>query len=276
MISYLNGKFKPNEECFIHIEDRGSQFADAVYEVILIENNKIIDLKLHLERLFYSLSELLIVTNITADYITKIIKQLLQKNNLHNGSIYIQISRGYHGDRSQINSKNQKPTFFCRAFYPKKHDKAIYSVKTFPDLRWGRCDIKSTALAYSSFCKTKAIEEGFDDALLIKNEYVTECSFANFFFVNNNNQLITRNTDQEILNGVTRKRIIKLAKKNSIAIVEKKFNLEEILSAKECFMTSSTLKICPIGKIDNSLIFNGKIGKITKKIHNLYQQFIQQ
>jgi len=274
MISFLNGEFKNNDQCFIHIEDRGSQFGDSIYDVILVENNKFIDFELHFKRIKYSLSKLSIDYNITKEYLLQIMKQLLQKNNLNNGSFYIQISRGYAGQRNQLIPKKTNITFFCKPSLPKDKTKQINSVKSFNDLRWGRCDIKTTALLYSSMVKSKATDAGFDDAIFIKDNFITECSFANFFWINNKNELITRNSDNTILAGITRKRIIILAKENNIKVMEKKFTLSDISKAKEAFMSSSTLKIRPIGTIDN-IIISDKIGPITKKIQNLYQNFIQ-
>ncbi|MDA9818206.1 aminotransferase class IV [Flavobacteriaceae bacterium] len=273
-ISFLNGEFKPYEQCFVHAEDRGLQFADAVYEVILLHEKKLIDDEKHLQRLFFSLGELGIKIEYNIDNIKKIIRQICDLNEVENGAIYLQVSRGHSGPRSQNIPIKYKASIFIKISSLIKSSKDIYSLKTFDDLRWGRCDIKSTALIYSSICRTKAIENNFDDALFIKNNFITECSFANIFFINTDNDLITREVDREILNGVTRRRVIDLMQEIDITVIEKKFSLSDLTKAKEVFVTSSTLKIRPIGKINDIIIGGGKVGILTRKIQNLYQEFI--
>ena len=273
-ISFLNGKFKPYDQCLVHVEDRGLQFADAVYEVILLHEKKLIDDEKHLQRLFFSLGELGIKIEYNIDNIKKIICQICDLNEVENGAIYLQVSRGHSGPRDQNIPAQYQASFFIKISPLIKNNKEIHFLKTFDDLRWGRCDIKSTALIYSSICRTKAIEDGFDDALFIKNNFITECSFSNIFFINAENELVTRSVDREVLNGITRRRIIDLAQKSNIKVVEKKFSLAEIFQAKEVFVTSSTLKIRPIGKINDIIIGGGKVGILTRKIQNLYQEFI--
>jgi D-alanine transaminase len=275
-IIYLNGEFKKYEEALIHIEDRGMEFADGVYEVILLNKNKLIDAKPHIQRLFRSLNELEIKIDLTYEKIKEIILDLFDKNNQQTGSVYLQITRGF-SERTQLIPKNNTATFFAKTS-PLLSDitqisKPI-SVITTEDIRWKRCDIKSTALIAGSMAKQKAADLGCDDAIFIKDSMVTEASFANVFMVDNDNNLITRFTDNNILNGITRQRIIDLAQKNNIKLIEKSISYTELLNAKEVFITSSTLLVRPVTKIDERIIYDGKIGDITSKISKIYYDFI--
>lgn len=277
-IIYLNNEFKKYEKALIHIEDRGMQFADGVYEVILFNNNKLIDFEPHIKRLFRSLDALNIKIDLNIDEIKNIILELFVQNNQKNGSVYLQITRGFN-KRTQIIESNIAPTIFIKTI-PLSNNinqlpKAI-SVITTEDIRWKRCDIKSISLIAGSMAKQKALDLGFDDAIFIKDSMIMEASFANIFIIDKNNNLITRFTDNNILGGITRQRIINLAQKNDINIIEKSFSYAELLNAKEVFVTSSTLLVRPVNKIDERLISGGEIGEITTKLHDLYQDFIKQ
>ncbi len=282
-ISFLNGKFLPHQQCFIHIEDRGFQMADGVYEVILFKNNKLIDNSWHLDRLFRSLNELSIKIDYNKEQLTKIILELFEKNNLNEGSVYLNITRGTVARQPNF-PLNYIPTINCTVSPLKKlspilSENAI-KVITHPDIRWQRCDIKSVGLIASSFVRQKAIDRGFNDAIFIREQFsekfITEATFANVFIVDKNNNLITKNADNFILCGITRNRIINLAKQNNINVLEQKFSLEDLLNAREVFLSSTTLTICPIFMVDNQIIDNGKVGNITTKLFNLYNEFIEQ
>jgi D-alanine transaminase len=282
----------------VHIEDRGFQLADSIYEVILLRNNKLIDINWHLERLFRSLNELEIKFDQGKEYLEKIILELFAKNNLTDGSVYLQITRGT-ANRQQIFPDNITTTITATVSPLKTLDNNILenglTVQIHQDIRWQRCNIKSTSLLASCWIRDKAIKHGADDAILVRDEwestqgvtqkvlhkntqtyqsYVTEATFANVFIVDKFDTLITRNADNFILQGITRNRIIDLAKKNGIVVLEKKFTVEELLEAKEVFLSSTTLLIRPVTKIDQQIIGNGKAGEISKKLLNLYNNFI--
>jgi D-alanine transaminase len=275
--SFINGKFLPHSQCFIHIEDRGFQLADGVYEVILLKNNKLIDLDWHLQRLFRSLTELEIKFEQNKTYLEQTILELFAKNNLADGSVYLQITRGV-ANRQQIFPTNISPTITAtvsplKIINPQDLENDL-SVQTHQDIRWQRCDIKSTSLLASCWIKQKAVEAGMDDAILIRDSFITEATFANVFIVDKNGTLITRNADNFILQGITRNRLIELAKNNDIVILEKKFSVDELLRAKEVFLSSTTLLVRPVSKVDGQIIGTGKAGEISKKLLNLYNNFI--
>jgi len=276
-VSFVNGKFLPHSQCFVHIEDRGFQLADGVYEVILLKNNKLIDIDWHLQRLFRSLTELEIKFEQNKTYLEQIILELFAKNNLTDGSVYLQITRGAT-NRQQIFPTNISPTITATVSPLKIINQQDLenglSAQTHQDIRWQRCDIKSTSLLASCWIRQKAVSAGDDDTILIRDGFVTEATFANVFIVDKNGTLITRNADNFILQGITRNRLIELAKNNGIAVLEKKFTVEELLQAREVFLSSTTLLVRPVSKVDRQIIGNGKAGEISKKLSDLYNNFI--
>ena len=278
-ISYLNGEFLPHEKCFVHIEDRGFQFADAVYEVTLFENNKLIDGDNHAKRMNRSLGELNIKHQFSEEQLIKIQYDLFKHNQMQSGFCYMQISRGAT-DRQPSCPKGLNPTItatvskrkiitdqeFCHGF----------SAMTTPDIRWKRCDIKTVGLLASTLTNQKAKDLGFDDAIFIRDSIVTEATYANVFIVDQNNNLITHPVSNHILCGITRNRIIEIAKANKISVIEKEFSVSELYEAKEIFLTSSTLLIRPIFKIDDKIIAknDGSQFLISKMLQKKYQEFI--
>jgi len=277
-ISYLNNEFLDHEKCLVHIEDRGFQFADSAYEVTLFYNNKLIDSDNHINRLFSSLKKLNINHNFSKKQIYDIQVELLKRNNINNyGYCYINITRGCHN--RVLNQPNIKAaTINATVSSIEKFDiKKItpITVISSKDIRWLRCDIKSSGLCASSMTKQKANNMGYDDAIMHRNQFVTEATYANVFYVDAHNNLITRPCDNKILCGITRNRIIKIAKENNINIIEKKFKINEIKAAKEVFLTSSTMLIRPVAKIDDKII-SKEIGKITKKLLEHYLTEISQ
>nr|XP_004211255.1 unnamed protein product [Hydra vulgaris] len=250
--------------------------ADGVYEVIALKNNKLIDLDWHIERLFRSLSEIEIKFSYSKKQLQEIIGELFKQNNLNEGSVYLQITRGC-APRQQTFPENYVPTVIATvSSLPIIKAESLedgFTAITHQDIRWQRCDIKSTSLLASSWIKNKAIFLGADDAILIRDGYVSEATFSNVFIVDKNDNLITRNADNFILCGITRNRIIDLAKKNNIPVIEKKFSVHEMLQASEVFLTSTTLSVRPFSKIDGHIIGEGKVGKITLKLLSLYKQF---
>ena len=276
-ISYLNGDFLEHDQCFIHIEDRGFQFADGAYEVTLFENGKLIDGDFHIERFFRSLRELKIEHNFTADYLEELQRELFKRNNLDSGTCYIQITRGV-AKRIPNFPKNINATISATISPRNKMTDEAFAkgvaLMSHDDIRWKRCDIKSVALFASSMVNQKAKDEGFDDALFIRDGFVTEGSFANLFIVDANDILVTRPADGLILQGITRNRIIELAAKNNIKFEERKFTLDEVLASKEVFLTSSSLIVRPASSVDGKQIDDGKNRKISTILRDAYLDFI--
>jgi D-alanine transaminase len=276
-ISYLNGKFLPHEDCFVHIEDRGFQLGDGVYEVTLFKNNKLIDGDLHLNRLFRSLEQLKIEHNFTKEELLNLQLELFKQNNMNEGTCYLAITRGVH-KRIPNHPKNVTPTInLCVSKAKEVSEQEFengFSIMTHEDIRWSRCDIKSLALLASSLINQKSKDLGFNDVVFVRDGFVTEASYANAFIIDEDNKLITRNADNFILQGITRNRLIDLAKKEGIEVEERKFTPKEMINAKEVFLSSSSMIIRPVTKIDGEIIGSGKVGKITKLLKRNYQEFI--
>ncbi len=263
----------------INIEDRAFQFADSIYEVILFKNGKLIDATPHLDRLFNGLLKLNIKHNFLQDEIITNILELFRQNQMDEGFVYLQVSRGV-AKRAQGLPQNLAPNFSMtvdphKEFSDEEFAKGVKIIST-EDIRWHMVNIKTTALLPASLAKQKSFDAGFDDALFVRDGVVTEGTFSNFFYVDRDDVLVTKALDNLVLPGITRMRIIDLAKKNGFSVIEKDFSLDEVLqNAKEAFLTSSTLLVRPVVQIDQNLIGNGQVGEIATKLRNLYLGFIR-
>lgn len=276
-ISYLNNQFLPHEKCLVHIEDRGFQFADGAYEVTLFKNGRLIDGEPHIERLFRSLAQMKIEHTLQKEDLLKMQIELFAQNKMSEGICYIQVTRGAT-NRVPFMPKNLTPTISATVSLSKKlsdeeFEKGI-SAMTHEDIRWKRCDIKSVALFASSFINQKAKDLGFDDAIFVRDGVVAEGTFANAFIVDANDTLITKAPGNLILQGITRNRLIEMAKAKGIKVEEKDFSVAEMLAAKEVFLTSSSLILRPATKIDGQKIGEGRAGKIAKILSEEYKKFV--
>jgi len=283
-ISFLNGKFLPHEKCLIHIEDRGFQFADGIYEVTYFKNSKLIDGVNHINRLFRNLKEINIDHQFSLEYLIDLQVQLFKKNKLTEGFCYLQITRGKTNRQTNI-PKGLTPTISATVSPPKIFTLEQFTngikVITHDDIRWLRCDIKSVNLIAPSLVNQKAKDQDCDDAIFIRDKVITEATFANVFMVDENDCLITHPADNFILNGITRNRIIAIAKANNIKVEEKKFSLDQLLKAKEVFLTSTTFAVRPVSQINGEKLasFNIKNSpqqnfKIASLLSQKYQEFM--
>tara|TARA_B110000438_G_C15699147_1_gene600242 strand:+ start:114 stop:950 length:837 start_codon:yes stop_codon:yes gene_type:complete len=271
-IAYVNYKFLNFTDAKIHVEDRGLQFGDSIYEVIPIFNKKLIDLNFHFNRLKYSLSELNIKYKLDKIKLKNIFIKLIDKNFILNGVIYLQITRGVQS-REHAFKKNIKPTIII---YTQKKKFNLPNIKfkgvnviTYDDLRWSRRDIKTTNLLPNILAETLARKKNAYTAILIKNNKITEGTHCNIWIVKNN-KIFTHPSNQDILKGVTRTALKTIIRKLNLIIYEKSFTKKQLYNADEVFLTSSGSFVTPILKIDSILINNGKIGNITLKIAKLY------
>lgn len=275
MITYVNGQYLPEELATVSVFDRGFLFADAVYEVTAIINGKLVDFENHIVRLQRSCHELQLNLPYGVEEIKQIHTQLIERNNINEGLIYLQFTRGNAKQRNFLfPDKETKPTLVLFAQKTNIVDnlkvKNGITAVTVEDIRWGRCDIKTVALLAASLAKEHAKQQGADDAIFVKDGIVTEGSSSNCFIINQYNQLQTRGLTYEILPGITRKAVLLLAQEQGIEIIEKPFSLEEMLTAKEVFMTSATTLVCPVIKINHHAIGDGKPGNITIRLREIY------
>ena len=274
--TYINNKFIDHNKAKISVDDRGFLFADSVYELINVSNKKIIDLDQHLNRLKVSLRKVKIKYKLNKKKYEEIINKLIKLNKIFNGYIYIQITRGVAERKHEFPNKYSPTTIIFTKHL--KINKKIYEkgvkIITIPDIRWLRRDIKTTSLLPNVLSKQLAVEKNAFESWLIDDGNITEGSASNAWIIKNSNTIVTHPANNKILKGVTRDTIIKILKKNGFNIKEKPFNLIEAKNAKEAFLTSSTLSVLPVVKIDNYNISKGKPGDITKKILNLYNNYI--
>ena len=278
-IAYVNGKYKTHLRANVHIEDRGFQFADGVYEVIYIYNERFIDIEMHLDRLNRSLRELDISWPVTRRALNIIIGEVVRRNRVKNGNIYIQITRGSSG-RDFSYPANLRPSLII---YARKTTKDTikrsikgHKVVSKPDIRWKRCDIKTVSLLPAVLAKQAAIELGAIEAWLVDEEgMVTEGTSSNVWIITFDNELITRPANNTILSGVTRKTVLELSREMGLIIKERAFSLSEAKLSKEAFCTSSTALVKPIVQIDMDKVGNGKVGPLTRALIKNYFNYIE-
>ena len=274
---YLNKRYVAFKNAKIHIDDRGFQFSDSVYEVVKVINKKLIDFDFHMRRLKFSIKEL--EFNIIIDNILfyRIFSNLIKKNKLNNGIVYLQITRGEQ-PRAHAYKKNLKPNIIAyttnkKFNLPNKSFKGFKAI-TYPDIRWGRADIKTTSLLANILAATEAENKGAYETILFKHNKITEASHSNVWIIKKN-KIITHPATKEILKGVTRTVLINLIKLLGLSLDEREFSIDELYKADEVFITSSGSLITPIIKIDNIKINKGRIGLLTKSLAlNYYKAII--
>ena len=265
---YLNNKYIPFKDAKIPIEDRGFQFSDSVYEVVKVINKKILDFDFHMRRLKFSTTELKFNFKVNSILLKKIFENLIIKNKLSNGIIYFQITRGVQS-REHAYRKNLKPNIIIytakkKFNLPNKNFKGFKAI-TYPDIRWGRPDIKTTSLLANIIAATEANKKGAYETILVKGKKITEATHSNVWIVKGN-KIITHPANKEILKGVTRTVLIKIIHSLGLKLTEKEFSLKELYKSDEVFITSSGSLVTPIIQIDSIKINNKKIGKITKTL----------
>ena len=274
---YLNHKYVNYKNAKIHIEDRGFQFSDSVYEVIKVIDGKLLDIEFHLSRLKYSTSELNFNFKINKLSLKNIFLSLLKKNQLKNGIIYLQITRGIQ-PREHAYKKNLKPNIIIytakkKFNLPDKNYKG-YKAITYPDIRWGRPDIKTTSLLANILAATEASKQGAYETILVKGKKVTEAAHSNVWIVRGK-KIITHPANKEILKGVTRTVLKKIINSLNLKLIEREFSIKELMKAEEVFITSSGSLVTPITHVDKIKINKGKIGAITKSLSlNFYKAII--
>jgi D-alanine transaminase len=270
---YINGEFKKEDEAKVSVFDRGLLFSDSLYEVTTVINGKLIDFNNHMKRLDRSMTELKFKKLLNHEDILAFHRKLIELNNLKEGMIYLQVTRGV-ADRSFDMPKNEiKQTVLAftqeKKIVDSESAKNGIKVMTLDDMRWKRCDIKTTQLLYASMAKTEATEKGFDDAWMIRQGYITEGSSSNAWIIKGK-IIMTRHSDNLILSGITRDAIFKCAKDLAYEVVTKNISLQDAQSAHEAFITSATACVMPVVKINTNQIGDGKPGKFVTALRAEY------
>jgi len=273
-IVYLNGDFIAKKDAKVSVLDRGFLFADSIYEVIPVYQSKLFRLQAHLDRLNSCLN----ATNITNPYTHQqwqsLLEQVVKKNGGGHLSVYLQVTRGKELHRDHVTNKETKPTIFIM---PMPLSTTVAELKTikaalFEDIRWQHCEIKTTALLGNIMLRNQAQDTGFDEAILYRNNFITEATASNVFIAKDG-EVYTPPKSQHILSGITRDLIIELAEKASIKVHQTAISTEQLFMADEVWVSSSSREISPVRQINDKIIANGEIGCIAKKIHKLFQSF---
>ncbi len=278
-ISFVNGEYLEHKNSYVHIEDRGYQFADGVYEVFGVINQKIVDYHGHLNRLYNSLNQIQLKSPIHKSAYFFHIKNIISKNHVKNGLIYLQVTRGA-ASRDFKFPKKIKPSLVIIAKnlpdneYDNNFQKGI-RVKTTKDLRWKRVDIKTINLLAPVLAKQFAADNNCEEAWLVDDDgFITEGSSSTAWILKKN-VLYTTPLSNNILNGITRQSLIYGLKKNKLKLIEKKFNIDDIKVADEAFITSATQYVMPVVSVDKFKIGNGKVGKNAKIFRKVYMEAVK-
>ena len=270
---YVNGEFVAENEARISVLDRGFLFADAVYEVIPVLDGRLIDNTNHMTRLRRSLAELSMDSPGSDKEIVAIQEELVSRNNLNEGLVYLQISRGA-ADRDFAFPQNIEPSLVMftqeKNLLTSPKAETGLSVITVDDIRWSRRDIKTVGLLAPVLAKQAAAAAGADDAWMVEDGYVTEGSSNNAYIIDENGVVMTRHLGNEILSGITREAVLKLSDVCQIQVVENPFTPEQAYQAKEAFITSASMFVMPVVSIDGHTIGDGKPGDVTKRLRDLY------
>ena len=275
-IAYVNGRYLRHAEAAVHIEDRGYQFSDGVYEVCGIRNGRFMDEALHLERLERSLGELRIEMPLPAAALRHIMREVVRRNRIANGLVYLQVTRGVAPRDHPFPASHVPPALVVTA---KRLSEARIAaavakgvaVATMPDLRWARRDIKSVSLLPNILAKQAAREAGAYEAWLVDAAgFVTEGSSTNAWIVDREGRLVTRPASHDILNGITRRVLLEAAKAEGIEVVERPFTPQEAKSAREAFISASSAIIIPVVRIDGEPVGNAEPGSLTLRLREAY------
>ena len=274
-IVYLNGDYLPEAEAKVSIFDRGFVMADGVYEVTSVLNGKLIDFHGHCARLARSLAELDMQAPCPDADLLAAHRELIRLNDIVDGMVYLQVTRGNPGDRDfAFPDPPTKPTLVM--FTQNKPGladnpaaKTGWKVISVPDMRWGRRDIKTTQLLYPSMAKMMAKKAGADDAWLVEDGMVTEGTSNNAYIIKGN-RIITRQLSCDILHGITRAAVLRLAREAQIEVEERPFTIAEALTADEAFITSASAFVMPVVAVDGTPLGTGKPGPVTARLREIY------
>ncbi len=276
-IAYVNGRYLPHKNAFVHIEDRGYQFGDGVYEVVLVLNKNLIDFECHYTRLKRSLSEISLDLPISETVIKQIFKRLVRSNRITNGLIYLQVTRGV-ADRAHQFPTNVPPALVVTA-KPTLITNTVAGKKaiTTADQRWDRRDIKTIQLLPNCIAKQEAIKHDAYEAIMVMQDgTITEGASSNLWMVDKDNQLVTRQASNAILNGITKLSLTNIASIRQYKIVERSFTVEEAREAKELFVTSATAIVTPIIQLNDDLIADGNVGPVALALRSAYLENTRQ
>ena len=275
-VAYVNGRYLPHGQAHVHVEDRGFQFADGVYEVWSVLDGRLADSEGHFSRLERSLSELSITPPMGRASLLAVLREVVRRNRVRDGIVYLQITRGVAKRDHAFPKAGTRPTLVITArsldfaAAGKKAEQGA-SVITRPEVRWGRCDIKTVGLLPNALAKQAAKEAGAAEAWFVDADgHVTEGASTNAWIVTTDGKLVTRDTGANILRGITRAAVRDLAQSLQLKVEERPFTVEEAKSAAEAFITAASTFVLPITVVDGAEIGSGVPGPVAKRLRALY------
>jgi D-alanine transaminase len=275
-IAYVNGRFVPQGEAVVHIEDRGYQFGDAIYEVWALFDGRLGDSEGHFARLERSLSELSIAMPMTRAALTLVLRETVRRNRIREGLLYLQVSRGVARRDHAFPNPPVRPSVVMtvsatdRAAAEARAAKGV-SVVTTPETRWGRCDIKTVNLLPNALAKQKAREAGAAEAWFVDElGFVTEGASSNAWIVDADGRLRTRDTNANILRGVTRHSLLEVIRREGLQVDERPFTPADALAAREAFITGAGTLVLPVIAVDGRPVGEGKPGPVAARLRRLY------
>jgi D-alanine transaminase len=280
-IAYVNGRYVPMREAMVHVEDRGYQFADGVYEVCEVRGGRLVDERRHLDRLERSLGELRIPMPLARAALGVILREVVARNRVGYGIVYLQISRGVAKRDHAFPRVTIAPSLVVTARrLDKARNEALaakgIAVISVPENRWGRVDIKTVGLLPNVLARQTAIDQGARDAWFVdKAGLVTEASSANAWIVTDTGKLVTRHADHAILHGITRSVVLDAVKEQNIAVEQRAFTLEEAYGAREAFITSASQIVLPVVSINGRTIGGGKPGPVAAALRGVFHRYAE-
>jgi D-alanine transaminase len=276
-IAYVNGAYVPLTEAKVSILDRGFLFADGIYEVSAVLDGKLVDNVSHLARLVRSVGEISLALPESLSRILEIQRELIARNRLVNGLVYMEVTRGADVGRDFAFPKDVKPTFVMftsvKDIIDAPSAKTGIGVITVPDIRWARRDIKSVALLAQVLAKQAAKEAGAGEAWMIEDGKITEGGSSSAFILTQDDVLVTRQNSSAILPGCTRKAVVALAEERQLRVEERPFTIQEALAAKEAFITSASSFVQAVVSIDGKAVAGGKPGPMAARLREIYIDF---
>lgn len=277
-IVYVNGRYLPYAQAGVHAEDRGFQFADAIYEVCEVRDAALVDRTRHMDRLERSLNELAIPLPMSRRALEIVLAETVKRNRVRTGLVYLQVSRGAAPRDFPFPQEGVAPTVVClaRSIDPiareERANKGI-AVCTMPDIRWGRCDIKTVMLLPAVLAKEAAMKSGAQEAWLVDRDgYVTEGASSNAWIVDTAGTLVTRPNGVALLPGITRRTLFDLLDREKLPFAERPFSVEEAEAAREAFITSAFGLVMPVVKINERTIGDGRPGALTLRLRSNFHQ----
>jgi D-alanine transaminase len=280
-VIYVNGRYAPYDEAVIHVEDRGFQFSDGVYEVCEIKGGSLIDERRHIDRLFRSMTELSMHPPMGRAALGVILRETVRRNRVRDGMVYLQVTRGMAKRDFAFPDPETPATVVCfaRGKSPAAGERKAAKgarVITLPDIRWRRVDIKTVGLLPNALARQAAVEAGADEAWLVDSDgYVTEGASCNAWIITPGDELITRPANSGILRGITRTVLVELIGQHGLKLVERPFTVAEAQAAREAFNTSATGLVMPVVSVDGAPLSGGKPGSITMKLRRLFHDFAE-